>query len=177
MPVEPNRGIGAGRTYLTALFMDLVDSHLHQFRCDPLPPQIIVYIGVVDRVNARLKFRECDLCKDPAVFVLALYTVGKSDILHAFFSFIDAFRQRNFDGNNEIKGGQSSSSTAVLSNGPPYPLYKVLVIDRTASSDKLRAAAGTDDGGLTDFPNRNAQRYDDRTDMHADQRSSDIDPG
>ena len=92
MLLEPGRGIGACRIDLAVLFMNLVDSHLHQFRCNALAPEIIVYIGVVDRVDTGCVFRKSDLCKDLSVFIFPFDAVGESDIIaHIFLSLQELF--------------------------------------------------------------------------------------
>ena len=92
MLLEPGRGIRAGRIDLAALFMNLVDSHLHQFRCNALAPEIIVYIGVVDRVDTGCVLRKGDLCKDLSVFIFPFDAVGESDIIaHIFLSLQELF--------------------------------------------------------------------------------------
>ena len=143
MLLEPGRGIRAGRIDLAALFMNLVDSHLHQFRCNALAPEIIIYIGVVDRVDTGCVLRKGDLCKDLSVFIFPFDAVGESDIIAHFF----------------------------------LPLQELFVIDRTASADKFRTAARTDDRCLSDLFEGNTKGNDHGADMHPDQGSADINAG
>lgn len=143
MLFEPGRGVGACRVDPAALFMNLVDSHLHQFLGNALAAKIIVHIGVVDRIYTGCVLRKGDFCQNLSVFIFSLDTVGKSDII-AHFS---------------------------------PPLQELLVVDRTASADKFRAAAGTDNGCFSNLFDGNTKRNDNGADMHADQSTANIDTG
>ena len=92
MLLEPLGSVGAGCPDCAALFADLIDSHLHQFRGNALAPEIIIYIGVVDRVDTGCVFRKSDLCKDLSVFIFPFDAVGESDIIaHIFLSLQELF--------------------------------------------------------------------------------------
>ena len=80
---EPSGRIGTGGSDFSALFADLVYCHLDQKACDALSPEFIADVGMIDRVNARLSLRKGDLRQDLSVFILALDTVRKSDIVHS----------------------------------------------------------------------------------------------
>ena len=84
--IKPYRGVGTGCADLAALLTNLVDSHLYKLSGDALTAKFITYIGVINRVNARLEFRKSNLRENPAVFILALDAVGKSDLIHSLFS-------------------------------------------------------------------------------------------
>ena len=86
MLFQPYGSIRTGRPDFTALFPDLVNSHLHQLSGNALTTQLITDIGVVYIVDTRLNFRESDLRENLPVIVFSLDTVGKSDIFHTFSS-------------------------------------------------------------------------------------------
>ena len=52
--VKPAGRVGTGGADLSALFMDLVDRHLHEFSRHPLAAELIADIGVVDGVSGKV---------------------------------------------------------------------------------------------------------------------------
>ena len=88
--VQPAGRVGTGGADLSALFMDLVDRHLHEFSRHPLAAELIADVGVVDGVDAGLCLREGDLRQDLAVIIFAFDTVGESGEFNFYLLFMMA---------------------------------------------------------------------------------------